>query len=150
MSTLKEREENSLKADFIIKKAAGGNESAEEYLQMLSTCSRIVDDIFDDFETVTKQDLLTVVEIFFVRLPANKFYCEHKDLLFSQHVTMWNAWEISNVLESGDSVDKIYAHVLRDYINEVLPLVALLTQGYFKMKEINVAVRSLFKKQLGE
>jgi hypothetical protein len=63
---------------------------------------------------------------------------------------MWNAWEISNVLESGDSVDKIYAHVLRDYINEVLPLVALLTQGYFKMKEINVAVRSLFKKQLGE
>ena len=49
MSTPKEREENSLKADFIIKKAAGGNESAEEYLQMLSTCSRIVDDIFDEY-----------------------------------------------------------------------------------------------------
>ncbi len=54
------------------------------------------------------------------------------------------------MLDSGDATDKIYAHVLRDYVNELLPLVALLTQGYDKMKEINGLIRSLFKKELGE
>ena len=63
---------------------------------------------------------------------------------------MWNAWEASNSLSTGDHLDKIYAHVLRDYINEILPLVGLLTQGHDKMKEINGAIRSLFKKQLGD
>jgi hypothetical protein len=63
---------------------------------------------------------------------------------------MWNAWEASNILFTGDETDKIYAHVLRDYINELLPLVALLTQGHDKMKEVNGLIRSLFKKELGE
>jgi hypothetical protein len=99
MSTLEERKENDLKAAFIIQKAAGDNKEAKEYLEMLSVCARIVDDIFDEFESVTQQHLLTLVEIFFIRMPANYFYQQHKDQLFSQHVTMWNAWEISNVLE---------------------------------------------------
>jgi hypothetical protein len=63
---------------------------------------------------------------------------------------MWNAWEASNILDKGDEVDKIYAHVLRDQVNEILPLIALLTQGHDKMKEINGLIRTLFKKQLGE
>jgi hypothetical protein len=114
----------------------------------LSQALRTIDDIYDEFEIVTQNELLAVVEILFVRLPSNKFYQENRECLFSQHVSMWNAWEISNVLYLGDSLDKLYAHVLRDYVNEILPLVALITQGHVKMKEVNSLIRSLFKKEL--
>lgn len=148
MSSTKEREENDLKVDFIISQVAGADENAVEYLTLLSQALRTIDDIYDEVEIVTQNELLAVVEILFVRLPSNKFYQENRECLFSQHVSMWNAWEISNVLYSGDDLDKIYAHVLRDYVNEILPVVALITQGHAKMKEVNSIIRSLFKKEL--
>lgn len=150
MSTQLERKENNLKVDFIIDTAAGADEDAFEYLTFLAACARIVDDLFDEFSNVKQNDLLNLIELLFVRIPANKFYRTNQNLLFGQHVTMWNAWEASNILAKGDATDQIYAHVLRDYINEVLPLVALITQGYNKMKEVNSLIRSLFKKELGE
>lgn len=148
MSSIEERKENDLKVDFIIDQAAGDDKNAIEYLVLLSQALRTIDDIYDEVETVTQNELLTVVEILFVKLPSNKFYQKNRDLLFSQHVSMWNAWEASNMLYLGDSLDKLYAHVLRDYVNEVLPLVALITQGHVKMKEVNSVIRSLFKKEL--
>lgn len=150
MSTKQEREENEKKANFIIEQAAGNNLDAIEYLTLISAASRITDDVFDEFENVTKNNVLTVIEVLFIRIPANKFFKKNQDLLFSQHVSMWNAWEASNMLDKGDNMDKIYAHVLRDYLNEILPLVALITQGHNKMKEVNSMIRSLFKKELGE
>lgn len=150
MSTKQEREEYESKANFIIEQAAGSNFDALEYLTLISASSRIADDVFDEFENVTRNNVLTVIEILFIRIPLNKFFRENQDLLLSQHISMWNAWEASNMLDKGDATDKIYAHVLRDYLNEILPVVALITQGHNKMKEVNSMIRSLFKKELGE
>jgi hypothetical protein len=150
MSTLQERFQNDQKVEFIAKEVAGENIAAFEYVMLLAAAVRIIDDIFDEFNSVSESTCRSVVEILFIKIPANKFYRKHQDLLFSHHISMWNAWEASNVLNEGDPVDKIYAHVLRDYVNEILPLVALLTQGHDKMKEINGLIRTLFKKQLGE
>jgi len=150
MSTAEERLQNQEKCSYVFKQAAGDDKEALEYLELLSFLSRVTDDVLDEFEIISQNNVLALVEILFVRLPANKFYQKHQDVLFSQHLAMWNAWEASNVLEKGDETDKIYAHVLRDYINELLPVVALLTQGYSKMKEINGIIRSLFNNQLGE
>ena len=148
MSTVEEREENDKKVDFIQQLAAGENQDAANYLNLLATAARITDDLVDGDKDVSQNSILSLIEILFVKLPSNPFYLQHRDLLFSQHLTMWNAWEASNVLEKGDSIDKIYAHVLRDYINEILPIVALLTQGHNKMKEVNGIIRGLFKKPL--
>ncbi len=63
---------------------------------------------------------------------------------------MHNAWMASNIWEDGDEVDKIYAHVWRDTHHEVVPLVALLTQGPEKMREVSLKVRQMFKKNLGD
>jgi len=150
MSTPLERVENNQKVEFISTLVAGGDTDALEYLNNLSAAARIVDDIFDNFDTVSAKHCCCLAELLFIKIPANNFYRKHQDLLFSQQVAMWNAWEASNVLSQGDEVDKLYAHVLRDYVNEVLPLVALLTQGHDKMKEANGIIRSLFKKQIGE
>lgn len=150
MSTPEERLANKEQCRFIFQLAAGEDKEALEYLNLLAFLARITDDVFDEFENVSQNNILALIEIFLVRLPSNSFYKKHQDTLFSQHLTMWNAWEASNLLQEGDDTDKIYAHVLRDYINEVLPVVALLTQGYSKMKEVSGLIRPLFKKHIGE
>lgn len=150
MSTPQERELNDRKLEFIINEAAGGNMEAAEYLALLAAWARVTDDVYDEYENVSRNNALTAIEIAFVRIPNNKFFKQHQETLTSQHLSLWNAWEGSNVLNKGDETDKIYAHVLRDYINEILPVVACLTQGYTKMKEVNIQIRQLFKKELGD
>jgi hypothetical protein len=145
-----ERIENDHKVDLVTKAVAGDDIDAFEYIKFLAAASRIIDDVFDEFHNVSADQCCYAFELLFIKIPANKFYRKHQDLLFAHHISMWNAWQASNFLDKGDEVDKIYAHVLRDQVNEILPLVALLTQGHKKMKEINSLIRVLFKKQLGE
>jgi hypothetical protein len=63
---------------------------------------------------------------------------------------MWNAWMAANAADQGDETDQIYAHVWRDTHHELIPIVALLTQGYDKMKELSSLIRTTFKNKLGE
>ena len=150
MTTQKERETIQQKSIDIIKEAAGPNPFARAYLWMLARITRTLDDIYDDDQEVTREDLLEVFDYLFIKLPTNQFYIAHQDVLVSQHLSMWNAWMAANKAEHGDEVDQIYAHVWRDTHQEVIPIVALLTQGHEQMNIVSDKVRQLFKKQLGE
>ena len=150
MTTLEERKVLGKATIDIISEAAGEDGFALEYLWMWARMSRTLDDIFDDDQVVTREELLEVFEYMFVKMPTNPFFNEYKDVLTSQHVSMYNAWMAANAWEQGDEVDQIYAHVWRDAHHEVVPIVALLTQGYEKMKEISDLIRKTFKKKLGD
>ena len=130
MTTPKEREIYETATKAIIDEAAGKN-------------------IFADQE-VSREQLLELTEWFFVELPFNPFFREYRDLLESQHIAMWNAWMAANTWEKGDDTDQIYGHVWRDTHHEVFAIVAMLTQGPAKMKEVSSKIRTLFKKKLGE
>ena len=150
MSTDKEREVLDIKSKKMIELAAGGDANAAQYLWMLARITRVLDDVFDNDQVITREEHLEVLEYLFVRLPTNPFFIRHQDVLLSQHLSMFNAWMAANVAEKGDDTDQIYAHVWRDTLHEVIPIVALLTQGYDAMPPISLEVRKLFKKQLGE
>ena len=150
MTTQKEREIIDEKAKKIIETAAGGDANAAQYLWMLARITRVLDDVFDNDQVITREEHLEILEYLFVRLPTNPFFIRHQDVLLSQHLSMFNAWMAANIAEKGDDTDQIYAHVWRDTLHEVIPIVALLTQGYDAMPPISLEVRKLFKKQLGE
>ena len=150
MTTKKEREVIDKKSNKIIELAAGGDANAAQYLWMLARITRVLDDVFDNDQVITREEHLEVLEYLFVRLPTNPFFIRHQDVLLSQHLSMFNAWMAANIAEKGDDTDQIYAHVWRDTLHEVIPIVALLTQGYDAMPPISQEVRKLFKKQLGE
>ena len=44
----------------------------------------------------------------------------------------------------------MYAHVWPDTINEILPIVALLTQNYKQMEQVSDHMRKIFKAKLGD
>jgi len=150
MSTDKEREVLNIKSRKMIELASGDDPYAAHYLWMLARITRVLDDVFDNDQVITREEHLEVIEYLFVRLPTNPFFIRHQDVLLSQHLSMFNAWMASNVAEKGDDTDQIYAHVWRDTLHEVIPIVALLTQGYDAMPPISLEIRKLFKKQLGE
>ena len=133
MTTPKEREVYECATRAIIDEAAGKNVF-----------------IYDADQEVSREQLLELTEWFFVELPFNPFFREYRDLLESQHIAMWNAWMAANTWEKGDGTDQIYGHVWRDTHHEVFALVAMLTQGPAKMKEVSSKIRTLFKKKLGE
>tara|TARA_Y100001972_G_scaffold104797_1_gene131935 strand:- start:1611 stop:2063 length:453 start_codon:yes stop_codon:yes gene_type:complete len=150
MTTQQEREVFTERTKEIIKEAAGKNKFAYEYLWRLMCISRTVDDIYDNDQTITTSSVLSAIEFLVVEMHYNPFFVKHRDTLTSQHVSMYNAWMAANLWDQGDETDKIYAHVWRDTHHEVVPIVALLTQGPAKMKQVSIKIRELFKKQLGE
>lgn len=150
MTTQKERDVYEEATLLIIAEAAGENYAARDYLWKLACVSRTVDDIFDQDQELTREQLLEAVEWLFIKLPSNPFFQTYRDTLHSQHLSMWNAWIAANQWEQGDETDQIYGHVWRDTHHEVFPIVALLTQGTAKMEEVSLKIRKLFKKNLGE
>ena len=150
MTTQQERDYYTELTKEIIKEAAGKNKFAYDYLLRLMCISRTVDDIYDMDQNITRNQLLEAIGYLLFEMPYNPFFMKHRETLSSQHVSMYNAWMAANIWGDGDEVDKIYAHVWRDTHHEVVPLVALLTQGPEKMSEVSFKIRQMFKKKLGE
>ena len=150
MTTQQEREIFTERTKEIIKEAAGKNKFAYEYLWRLMCISRTVDDIYDNDQTVTTSSVMSAIEFLVVEMHYNPFFMKHRDTLTSQQVSMYNAWMAANLWEKGDDTCKIYSHVWRDTHHEIVPLVALLTQGPEKMVNVSMKIRKLFKKHLGE
>tara|TARA_R100001443_G_scaffold87778_2_gene94333 strand:+ start:1137 stop:1589 length:453 start_codon:yes stop_codon:yes gene_type:complete len=150
MTTEKEREVIQKQTFDIINAAAGKDRHAHDYLWMISRCSRTMDDIYDQDQVVSREELLEIFEYLFVRLPSNPFFNHNRATLLSQHLSMYNAWMAANKRENGDETDQIYAHVWRDTHHEVVPIVALLTQGYRAMERVSELIRTTFKNKLGE
>lgn len=150
MSTEKEREENTEKLFYIVDKICGDNIDAKNYLLGIGKTARLVDDVVDNDADIFSQDCYSVIKFFLIDLPRNSFYLDHRLELDAINAVIWNAWRDSDILDNGDETDKIYAHVLRDFINELAPFVALVLHGYDKMREISLETRILFKKQLGD
>ncbi len=151
MRTETERQECGQEAQELIEFICENNEEAKEYLNLLLSALRIIDDVYDEDYPITKQHLMAAFEILFVKLPLNIFYQTHQKELQTQHVIAWNTWEVSNVLnKSSNDYDRMYAQVLSGYIHELLPYVAYLIGGYAKMKKVNGLIRSFYQGPLEE
>ena len=150
MSTPEQRVVADKLSDEIITMAAGDNKSAEEYLNMIARITRVWDDLYDEDHPVTRKQLLEIIEYLFVKLPVNGFFNQHREILLSQHISAYNAWDGSNKWLDGDETEQMYAHVWPDTINEILPIVALLTQNYKQMEQVSDHMRKIFKAKLGD
>ena len=150
MATTEERKANKKQNEPILDTVCNGNPDAREYLYLVTRALRIWDDVQDQDHEVTRENLLEAFEILFVQLPTNKFFVQNYDVLLSQHLMIFNTWVASNEREKGDETDKMYSHVWSQSINEILPIVALLTQSYNHMRNTSTVMRKVFQETLPE
>ena len=149
MSSGPEREENSEKVKTLIPLAANGDRWAESFLWIIARSARLFDDLVDkDVEPKTE----TVISVFFdllISIHDNPFFNANKTKLIPIVLTAINAWLDSNELyEDGSDKMKIYAHVLRDYVNELLPATAYITGGFDNMRMVSREMRKAFAKEM--
>lgn len=138
--------------DELIPLCAKEDKAAQAYLNRLFFIVRKLDDLWDEDHAVTKYDLAKGFFMALNDLPLNTFFIKHQSALVSVQVIAFNAWMDANELVSNQPTDTdlIYAHVLRDYICEIFPLVAYFTGGETHMRKVSMRVRKTFEKSLGE
>tara|TARA_R100001463_G_scaffold83771_1_gene138316 strand:+ start:887 stop:1363 length:477 start_codon:yes stop_codon:yes gene_type:complete len=144
MSTQKEREEDAVKSDELIKLASGKNKEADKYLRMLGHVYRVLDDVYDGDFPITRGDIFDAIEYLLIGIPSNRFFIHHQDKLTSQHITAYNAWMAANRWTKGNLEQRVFSHVWRGDYQAVIGLVALLTQGVDQMKLVDQKVRETF------
>ena len=76
------------------------------------------------------------------------FYIRNSSYLQGIQLVAYNAWRDSNNWSKKDDLHQLYAHVIRDYINELLPAVAFITGGYKLMRRVSAESRELFIKEV--
>jgi len=142
MTTDAQREVIHNKTSEMIHKAAGPDNEAFDYLATIFFTTRVIDDVVDNDREINHDTYFKAMEALFVNLHMNKFFRANYDMLVSQHITIWNTWLAANKYEQeGETIDKLHSRTWRLYIDELLPLVAYLTQGYEKMKELDHDIR---------
>jgi hypothetical protein len=149
MSTPAERQENHRTVDQLITLAAKGDPSAERYLRMIAGAARTLDDLVDADHPVPQGEVVLAFAGLLVGLNHNAFFLKHREALVALHQMALNAWLDANEWEKSPDPDRrIYAHVLRDAVNEILPAVAYLTGGWEHMRAVSRQTRELFKKEI--
>ena|SRR3990167_1136206 len=149
MSTSEERAAMSKDVDAIIPMACNGNKLAERYLHDIAWANRVIDDIYDEDVPVSKNDKENLFKIILLDIPTNPFYLQNFHILIAQHAVIYNAWMDANRWEKDEAETKrICAHFIKEYVCELIPLVAFLTGGTMLMRKISLMSREMFLNEL--
>ena len=143
-----ERIQNDTHVDAVVDIAANGNEDARKYLADIAFVSRIMDDLVDKDYSVPDTNIYRAYFILLVELYQNPFFMANRHTLVGLHIAAFNAWMDANRMEKQAELPRLYAHVLKDFINEICPTVAFLTGGHDLMREVSGKMRNLFMKEV--
>jgi hypothetical protein len=131
------------------KKAANGNDNAFDYLTAMGNIFRLWDDEYDQDKKIDKDFANKVFCDMNFNLARNKFYQENIDTLSSFVFLSWNAWMDSNEWRGDKTrIKGLCAWFLRDFCNDIVPLVAYLTGGPEFVREFSSEYRYFLLERL--
>lgn len=149
MGTIEERKANDVSMNEMAKICAKGNKDAESYLLSLSYAMRIFDDLIDKDYPVSDKQICRAFFILMAELWLNPFFRRHAYLLIPLHIASYNAFMESNLwAKSEDKLKKIYAHVMKDFVDEIFGMVAFLAGGYNHMREMSLKTKEIFLEEI--
>lgn len=137
MSTTAERTMNTERVHRAIALAANNNAPAGRYLVMVARTARMLDDLIDRDQPCSNEQITNVFYSLLIEIHENEFFQKHRVELTLLHTVILNAWLDANDLADEPGVARIYAHVMRDFINELLPAVAYLTGGWLRLRKVS-------------
>lgn len=149
MSTPTERTANNSSLVDVIALAAKRDDQAAQYLSQIAFAARIIDDLYDRDHPVAADQISRLAQILLVDIHRQPFFQKHRDFLTGCQQIALNAWFDANELEAHPTPLKmVYAHVLRDTINELAPAVAYLVDGADHARTVSRTMREKFMKEL--
>jgi hypothetical protein len=148
MSTPTERTENDRRVEIAVAQASNGDGAARRYLYIVANAARVLDDLVDGDAKVPAEQIIEVFQALLIEVQRNPFFQKNREYLTALQLTALNCWLDANAWEkSDDATERLYAHVMRDQINELLPAVAYLTGGWSHCRAYSLGFRRTFKKE---
>jgi|SaaInlV_135m_DNA_1039713.scaffolds.fasta_scaffold51250_2 hypothetical protein len=109
-----------------------GNESAADFLAMLSLSYHIADDFVDrdkDPESYSSKMMAKLMHLAFVDIPANVFYQRYRTELAPVMSASFFIWNASNTWADGDDNAKHFSYVYREIGEQIIITVARIVGG---------------------
>lgn len=151
MGTPEERKKNDDLVDELIELSANGNKDAKRYMYDFTYVVRIFDDLIDKDYPVSDKQIYRAFFIAMGDLWLNPFFVRNSRLLIPMHIMSCNTFFDSNAwMNDKDKLKRIYAHVIKDFVNELFGMVAFLTGGYNHMRKISLKMREDLLEDLEE
>ena len=148
MGTVEERRRNDEKVAEVIALAANGNKDAENYLADFAYACRVFDDLIDKDHEVTDKQIYKAFFILMAGLWMNPFFRRNFLTLISVHIVSINTFIDSNKWEKESGTKSLYAHVIKDSVDELFGVVAFLTGGYHHMRKVSLIMREVFLEEV--
>jgi len=109
-----------------------GNESAAEFLSMLSLSYHIADDFVDrdkDPESYSSKMMAKLMHLVLVDIPANAFYQRYRTELAPVMSASFFIWNASNNWADGDDNQQHFSYVYREIGEQIIITVARIVGG---------------------
>lgn len=119
----------------LIQLAARDNEPARDFARAWWNTCRLVDDLYDRDRIRTDDQIAGIMVQFITELAGNKFWLEHRAMLYGIMVVSFNAWVDSNRREG------VERHVLGGMYHEVVYAVAFITGGWGHLRHVTAECR---------
>lgn len=149
MATPDERRLNNVRVENIIALACNGNHEAEKYLSCIGYVSRVMDDLIDKDCEVSDSQIARAYFMLLAELWMNPFFISNASMLMGLHIASYNSWiDATRFERDGDKLKKIYGHVMKDFINELIGVVAYLTGGYDHMRLVSEKTKETFLEEV--
>ena len=135
----------------LFKEASGGNHDAYAYLIGMAKAARVWDDAYDQDRPINKEMANDAFSCLSFEFSRNPFFMKNQEVLTAFSFLCWNAWMDSN--EWKQSMNPLMARCawfIRDFFNEIVPLVAWLTGGKELARNLSLKSRELFLNRLAE
>lgn len=129
--------------DEILQAASNGNAAALEFLRAFATRAHWVDDLYDEILTHRELAVMAAMESeWLLTLSGNPFFLANRAALVPAMLLALNAWVDSEDIRGAKRGSPDFADVVKGQWHEVVWLVAWLTGGWRKMREVSGKYRS--------
>lgn len=120
----------------ILTAAANGNATALAFLMVFAERAHWLDDLVDEATKATAQQVAEAEERWIMCLATNTFFLTHRAALLPAMVLALNAWVHSEGVDNP-----VEQAVVKGQWHEVVWLVAWLTGGWMKLRDVSSTFR---------
>jgi hypothetical protein len=122
----------------------GGNQSAVNFLVILSSIAELWDDLIDGDKLPPKEEIDKIFWGALVELPTNEFFQQNKAFFMPLIIQAITAWRDSTALEKEGERGRAYALTLRDTHLLMAPMIVLLLRGEAAAREVSLEMWKYF------
>lgn len=125
-----------------------GNDQAADFVLMLFAASHLADDVVDGDSADPLADQGRLWALFFGRLMPNPFFQRHAERFAGAIAPAVHDWVLATRWQrSGDSVQRLFAYVLRTTLEHAVIVAADIVGGFDHAQEVAAELRQVFHLQ---